>query len=44
MHRDRGISWDKGFVCFVLTFAFPPFSPPLQALKCKFQIKTCTEP
>ena len=29
LYRAEGISWVKGSVCFVLKFAFPPFSPPL---------------
>ena len=27
--RGQSISWVKGSVCFVLKFAFPPFSPTL---------------
>ena len=33
----------KGSVCFVLKFAFPPFSPP-PPLECESQNKTRTEP
>ena len=40
LYIAQGISWVKGSVCFVLKFAFPPFSP----LECRFQNKTCTEP
>ena len=35
-YRGAVISWVKGFVCFVLKFAFP--------LRCKFPNKACADP